>query len=748
MWKLVARQRRYIMKRYMTGGGNNSRVDGSGATIDGRGTNLVGHRVGNFIIHELIGTGAMGCVYRGVHETLDRQVAIKILRAGIASDEALVNRFIDEARAASKLGHPGLVEIYDFGVLEDGRRYSVMEFLNGQDLEGALRAEGPMGEGRVAAIGLQVASALSAAHAKGIVHRDLKPANVFLARNEFGGQVVKVLDFGIAKLLAGNSDARTKVGHIVGTPEYMAPEQAQARSSIDHRADIYSFGCMSYELLVGRPPHTGDNVATILVSQLQDTAVPPSQKGSKVSPDFEAIVMRCLAKKPEGRFQSMEELQNVLAPFADNSIVVPSSTRTSGMIPPPTMPPITIDSRPNRGGRSWMYMLAGLIVLGAAVVGGALIGGVGADKQNSDNAETQTGENTTSATTTVDTTNSVDSTPVGTDKNPYEISDRAVIAAGKVIWVAECSRCHGETGEGDGPEAKSGQEPKAFSEVTDETDYLDAYSFEVIRRGLAKAGMPAFGEELSNEDIWKVVTFSRTLSAKNENVDSGLDTRQPKTTDELIARGKVMYERKCKSCHGDDGLGHGPAAEFLKRKPVDLTLGVYKLRSTPKDSIPTDHDIFRTLTMGVGTGIMPGFPKVHPQDRWAMVAFIKTMSTRFTKEQPGQVFKVPKRKPPTKESIERGLSIFRMSGCDQCHGKDGLGDGVKGHGIHDASGYKIDMPNFTDRFDLLSSGGAEGLYQTMWNGLSGVKMPMGQTLMSEDDAWDVINWILSIQKKN
>ena len=260
--------------------------------------------------------------------------------------------------------------------------------------------------------------------------------------------------------------------------------------------------------------------------------------------------------------------------------------------------------------------------------------------------------------------------------------------------------------------------------------------------------MPAFGETLSPDDVWKVVTFSRTLNAKKEDVDVGLDSRQPKTNKDLIARGKVMYERKCKSCHGSGGRGRGPAAEFLKRKPADLTLGVYKLRSTPKDSIPTDKDIFRTLTMGVGTGIMPGFPKVHPQDRWALVAFIKTMSNRFAKEEPGSIAELPKRKPSTKNSIERGLSVFRMSGCAQCHGEDGLGDGEKGKGIRDASGNEIDMPNFTDRFDLLSGSGPQDLYRTMWNGLAGVKMPMGQTLMSEDDAWDVINWILSVQKKN
>ena len=405
--------------------------------MDSKASQLVGHRVGNFTIHQLIGEGAMGCVYRGVHETLGRQVAIKVLQAELATNEGLVNRFIDEARAASSLGHPGLVEVYDFGVLADGRRYSVMEFLEGHDLENALRVEGPMAEGRVAAIGLQVASALAAAHAKGIVHRDLKPANVFLARNEVGAEVVKVLDFGIAKLLAGTSDARTKAGHIVGTPEYMAPEQAQARSNIDHRADVYSFGCMIYELLVGRPPHTGDNIPSILVAQLQDPPIPPTQLRPGVTPHFEKVILRCLAKRPEERFQSMEELQGALASFADNSIAVPPATRPSGMIPPPTLPPVTVDV-PHRRGQAWMYMLAGLIVLGGAAVAVAILGGITSDaKDSADRGGPGAGGETVVAggTATTDAAAMATETmPVPTDKNPYRITNQGAVAAGKVIW--------------------------------------------------------------------------------------------------------------------------------------------------------------------------------------------------------------------------------------------------------------------------------------------------------------------------
>ncbi len=746
---------------------SNSGHSGYRATLENSDPTLIGQRIGNFTIQQLIGEGAMGAVYLGSHDTLDRQVAIKVLRPELASNAVLVNRFIDEARAASQIGHPGLVEVYDFGRLVDGRHYSVMAFLEGQDLDEALLSQGAQSCGRAAAIGVQVASALAAAHAKGIIHRDLKPANVFLARDQNGAETVKVLDFGIAKLLAGHSDARTQAGHIVGTPEYMAPEQAQALANIDHRADIYSFGCMLYELLVGRPPHVGDNIPSILVAQLQEAPIPPTQLRADIPVELERIVLRCLAKQPENRFQSMEELRAALMPFTDGSMV-PPSVRKSAPLPPPSMPSFTIDTPvPTRGrGRTWWLVLGGIIILGGAAVGAALLDGAARDGERSKD-EPSKGLNEKLATTRGPAGQEIDAavqeaslsaqgslpTTIKSKRiknNPYTLTDSAALAAGKVIWMAECARCHGETGDGDGPEAKAGQQPKTFSDSTGDTDYLDAYQFEVTRRGSVKTGMPSFAEKLSDDDIWKVVTFIRTLKVKKDDVDFGLFTKQPKTTKGIITRGKVMFLRKCKSCHGTDGRGHGPAAEFLNRKPSNLTLGVYKLRSTPQDSIPTDWDIYRTITVGVGTGIMPGFPSVHPQDRWALVAYVKTLSNRFAKEKPGNIAVIPPRTPPTKASIERGQSVFQMAGCKKCHGDQGRGDGKAAKGLHDASGNALEMPDFTDRYDLLSGPDPKDLWRTMWNGMSGVKMPMGQDLLSEEDAWDVINWILSIQnnKKN
>ncbi len=744
----------------MTRGNNptsNSGHSGYKSTLESADSALIGQRIGNFTIKRLIGEGAMGAVYLGSHDTLDRQVAIKVLRPELASNAALVNRFIDEARAASQIGHPGLVEVYDFGRLADGRHYSVMAFLKGHDLDEVLLSQGAQSCGRAAAIGIQVAAALAAAHAKGIIHRDLKPANVFLARDQTGAETVKVLDFGIAKLLAGRSDARTQAGHIVGTPEYMAPEQAQALTNIDHRADIYSFGCMLYELLVGRPPHVGDNIPSILVAQLQETPVSPTKIRRDIPVELERIVLRCLAKQPENRFQSMEELRAALMPFADGSMV-PPSVRKSAPLPPPSMPSFTIDAPvPTRGrGRTWWLPLGGIIVLGGVAIGAAWRSGASGDSERSNSLSAV-------ATTRKQVRQELDAavqdaglaggnrppaiSSKRVEKNPYTLTDSAALAAGKVIWMAECARCHGETGAGDGPEAKASQQPKTFSDSTGDTDYLDAYQFEVTRRGSVKRGMPSFAEKLSEDDIWKVVTFIRTFKVKKKDVDLGLFTKQPKTTKGIIARGKVIFLRKCRSCHGAEGRGHGPAAEYLNRKPSNLTLGIYKLRSTPRDSIPTDWDIYRTITVGVGTGIMPGFPSVHPQDRWALVAYLKTLSRRFAKEKPGVIAVIPPRTPPTQDSIERGQSVFQMAGCKKCHGDQGRGDGSAAKGLRDASGNALEMPDFTDRYDLLSGSDPKDLWRTLWNGMSGVKMPMGQDLLNEEDAWDVINWILSLQKK-
>src|SRR5437764_2225937 len=244
----------------------------------------------------------MGSVYRARHELLGRPAAVKLLRPELTGNPELVERFFNEAKATTAIDHPGIIQIYAFGHTDDGRAYIVMELLEGQTLAQRIETRGKLPEGEAATIARGIASALTAAHGKGIIHRDLKPENVFLVPDPDvpGGERPKVLDFGIAKL-ANTTGSMAAIGHtsndkILGTPTYMSPEQARSTSGIDRRADLYSLGCILYELLVGKPPFVAVSSTELIALQMFGEVVPPSKCGKPVSPGLEAIVMRLLEK--------------------------------------------------------------------------------------------------------------------------------------------------------------------------------------------------------------------------------------------------------------------------------------------------------------------------------------------------------------------------------------------------------------------------------------------------------------------
>ncbi len=273
---------------------------------------------GRYRVERLIGEGGMGMVYLARHIVIEKPVAIKVLRAEVAADEAVSKRFVQEARAASRIGHPNIVDVTDFGTTKSGLTYQVMEFLEGQTLTKLIRTTQPLPLTRTLGIVAQMARALGAAHDKGIVHRDLKPDNIFLVQRDGREDFVKIVDFGIAKVPPSGDDEKearlTKVGTVFGTPEYMSPEQAAGRDDVDLRADIYSVGIILYEMLVGKVPHKGETTVSTLAMQILDDAAPFNEvkPDLRVSEDLESVVMRTLEKDREKRFQTMQELLDAL----------------------------------------------------------------------------------------------------------------------------------------------------------------------------------------------------------------------------------------------------------------------------------------------------------------------------------------------------------------------------------------------------------------------------------------------------
>lgn len=294
-----------------------------------------------------IGEGGMGLVYEAEHITIEKRIALKVLRDDFSSRPEVVQRFKQEAKSASRIGNEHIVDISDFGVTPSGASYFAMELLEGEDLATVLEREEAVPLERAVDILLQCCKALGAAHAKGIVHRDMKPENIFLTVREGRSDFVKLVDFGIAKMseveTAGAPGRKlTKTGMIFGTPEYMSPEQA-AGKPLDHRVDLYALAVILFELLTGRVPFVGDTFMGILTQQMFEDPPPFEEVNPHVSipPAVKAFVLRGLAKEPDERFQSCDAMAQALREAMEG--VAPS---------PPTASAMTIRASGGRAARA------------------------------------------------------------------------------------------------------------------------------------------------------------------------------------------------------------------------------------------------------------------------------------------------------------------------------------------------------------------------------------------------------------
>ena len=258
---------------------------------------------GRYVVQSQVGSGGMATVYRGVDQTLDRLVAIKVMLSRYAADPAFAARFKQEAQAAAALQSPYIVSVYDWGK-EGDTYYIIMEYLRGTDLKTGIRSHGALAPRKVAQIGAQVCSALSVAHAHDIIHRDIKPQNIMIQPN---GDA-KVMDFGIAR--AKNSHL-TQTNSVLGTAHYVLPEQAQGKE-LGPTSDLYSLGVVMYEAATGKLPFDGDDAVSVALKQVNEEPVPPSEINPNVDDNLEAIIMKCMAKDPTMRFQTADELRRVL----------------------------------------------------------------------------------------------------------------------------------------------------------------------------------------------------------------------------------------------------------------------------------------------------------------------------------------------------------------------------------------------------------------------------------------------------
>jgi serine/threonine-protein kinase len=274
--------------------------------------------VGVYTLSRRLGGGGMGDVFLAEHRLLKRPCAVKVIREDREGDQSTLTRFQNEVQATARLTHPNTVEIYDYGVTDNGMFFYVMEFLPGMSVQELVDRTGPLPAGRVIHLLRQVCDALAEAHRGGLIHRDIKPGNLFAAERGGIHDFAKLLDFGLVKSTRSMAEniQNTREGVVVGSPLYAAPETSLGDGPVDARVDIYSLGATAYFLLTGRPVFPGTKALEIVFAHAREAPTPPS-KYADVPADLEEVVLRCLAKSPDDRYADVNELEQALAQCRD-----------------------------------------------------------------------------------------------------------------------------------------------------------------------------------------------------------------------------------------------------------------------------------------------------------------------------------------------------------------------------------------------------------------------------------------------
>ncbi|MEY4576169.1 MAG: hypothetical protein RL701_872 [Pseudomonadota bacterium] len=279
-------------------------------------TSVIGTQIDDYAITEILGDGASGFVYAAKHVRTGRQVALKVLRRELSENETLIARFLQEAQTINAIGHPNIVEVLGQGTYNT-QPYVVLELLRGETLEARLERETRLDVHTALPIFLECADALSAAHDRHVVHRDIKPENIFLVQRDNGGETTKVLDFGIAKLLDSDQPDLAQRGAIIGTPQYMSPEQCIGADSLDHRSDIYSLALVFYRMVTGDLPYTITNhhLMRYVLAHTQQTPRAPRSFVPELPAVLETVLLRALSKQPEHRYVDLRAMARALAPL-------------------------------------------------------------------------------------------------------------------------------------------------------------------------------------------------------------------------------------------------------------------------------------------------------------------------------------------------------------------------------------------------------------------------------------------------